>query len=47
MSVGTGNNALTDVGASFNQTTLNNNFRDIVDAFNAMRTAMVNYGLLQ
>ena len=36
MSVGTANNTVDDVGAAFNQATLNNNFRDVVDKINAI-----------
>jgi hypothetical protein len=35
-SVGTGDGTVADVGASFNQTTLNNNFKDVADAINAI-----------
>lgn len=34
--VGTADGTLADVGASFNQTTLNNNFRDLADKLNAL-----------
>jgi len=33
-SVGTGDGTIADVGGAFNQTTLNNNFKDIADAVN-------------
>lgn len=46
MSVGTGSDTVADVGASFNQTTLNNNFRDLVDKVNSIRSVLVAYGLL-
>lgn len=46
MAVGTGDDTVADVGSSFNQTTLNNNFRDLVNKVNAFRTALRNYGLL-
>ncbi len=45
MSVGTADGTVADVGAAFNQTTLNNNFRDVGERVNAMRTALVNLGL--
>jgi hypothetical protein len=45
MSVGTGDNAVADVGAAFNQATLNNNFRDLVNKVNELRTILVNVGL--
>ena len=37
MSVGTGDTTVQDVGTSFNQTTLNNNFRDLVNQVNNLR----------
>jgi hypothetical protein len=37
VSVGTSDNTVADVGASFSQTTLNNNFRDIADNYNLLR----------
>lgn len=46
VSVGTGDGTVADVGGAFNQTTLNNNFRDVADKINEIRTALVNYGLL-
>jgi len=45
MAVGTGDNSVVDVGTTFNQTTLNNNFRDLVDKVNAIRTILVNVGI--
>ncbi len=36
---GTTGNAIVDVGASFNQTTLNNNFRVLEDKINALLSA--------
>jgi hypothetical protein len=40
MTVGTANNTVDDVGAAFNQATLNNNFRDVVEKLNAVITAL-------
>lgn len=37
--------AISDVGASFNQTTLNNNFRVLRDAYNKLETIVHNLGL--
>lgn len=37
---GTTGNAIVDVGASFNQTTLNNNFRALEDKINAVIAAL-------
>lgn len=37
---GTTGNAIVDVGASFNQTTLNNNFRALEDKINAILAAL-------
>jgi len=45
MAVGTGDNSVADVGTVFSQTTLNNNFRDLVDKVNAIRTILVNVGI--
>jgi hypothetical protein len=45
MSVGTGDNAVVDVGTAFSQATLNNNFRDLVDKVNAIRAILVNVGI--
>ncbi len=45
-SVGTGDDTVADVGAAFNQTTLNNNFRDLVDKVNAIRTRLVDAGII-
>jgi hypothetical protein len=44
--VGTADNTIADVGASFNQTTLNNNFADLAAKCNALRTLLRNYGLM-
>ena len=46
VSVGTADGTVADVGAAFNQTTLNNNFRDLADKINQLRTALVNLGLV-
>jgi len=46
VSVGTADGTVADVGSSFNQTTLNNNFRDLADKINQIRTALVNIGIL-
>jgi hypothetical protein len=43
---GTGDNTIADVGSSFSQTTLNNNFRDLSDKVNAIITALKNAGLM-
>lgn len=45
MSVGTADGAMDDVGASFNQTTLNNNFRELRDKYEALRTRIRNFGI--
>lgn len=45
-SVGTADGTLADVGGAFNQTTLNNNFRDLSDKVNALLAAMRTAGLL-
>lgn len=39
---GTYDGTVADVGAAFNQTTLNNNFRDVTDTVNSLRTQLVN-----
>lgn len=39
-SVGVADGTLADVGAAFNQTTLNNNFRDVQDKLNAILAAL-------
>jgi len=36
-----------DVGGAFNQTTLNNNFRDLADTINNIRTALINANIIQ
>lgn len=38
--VGTADGTVDDVGASFNQTTLNNNFREITDTLDAIQAAL-------
>ncbi|WP_045562985.1 hypothetical protein [Streptomyces sp. FxanaA7] len=43
---GTADGTIADVGASFNQATLNNNFRDLSDKVNAIITALKNAGLM-
>lgn len=45
-SVGTGNDAVDDVGAAFNQVTLNNNFRDLVDKLNTVLTRLRSAGII-
>lgn len=40
VSVGTSDGTVADVGAAFNQTTLNNNFRDVADKLNAVLAAL-------
>lgn len=44
---GTANDTVTDVGASFDQTTLNNNFKDLAAKINELRTALVTAGVLR
>ncbi|MFF5703400.1 hypothetical protein ACFY7H_12965 [Streptomyces sp. NPDC012794] len=43
---GTGDNTIADVGASFSQATLNNNFRDLSDKVNAIIAALKAAGLM-
>lgn len=43
---GTADGTIADVGASFSQATLNNNFRDLSDKLNAIITALKNAGLM-
>lgn len=43
---GTGNDVMADVGVAFNQATLNDNFRDLVDKIEEIRSALVNHGLI-
>lgn len=42
---GTASDTIADVGASFTQATLNNNFKSLADRINAIITAMENAGL--
>ncbi len=44
---GSANNTVTDVGGSFNQATLNNNFADLIDQINLLRSLLRAYGLMQ
>lgn len=46
MSVGTSDGTIADVGAAFNQTTLNNNFRDVGDKVNAILAALRTAGVI-
>lgn len=43
---GTADDTVADVGASFNQATLNNNFADLIAKINALRAAVRNAGLI-
>lgn len=43
---GTTGNTVSDVGSSFTQATLNNNFKAVADKINALRTALVAAGVL-
>jgi hypothetical protein len=43
---GTADGTVADVGAAFNQGTLNNNFADLIDKINKVRTALRNLGLM-
>ncbi len=45
-SVGTGDDTVADVGAAFNQTTLNNNFRDLTDKVNTILTRLRDAGII-
>lgn len=45
VSVGTSDGVVADVGGAFNQTTLNNNFRDLADKINAIRAVIRAYTL--
>jgi len=47
VSVGTADGTVADVGGAFNQTTLNNNFRDLADTINNIRTALINANIIQ
>lgn len=44
--VGTADGTVADVGASFNQATLNNNFRDLSDKVNEVIAALKAAGLM-
>lgn len=46
-SVGTADGTVDDVGAAFNQTTLNNNFKEITTLLGALRTALVDAGIIK
>lgn len=43
---GTADGTVADVGASFNQTTLNNNFQDLATKINEIRTSLRNAGIM-
>ena len=43
---GTSDGTVADVGASFNQATLNNNFRDVADKLNAVLAALRAAGII-
>ena len=45
--VGASDSTVDDVGAAFNQTTLNNNFKECTSRLNALRDALVNLGLIK
>lgn len=44
--VGTADGTLADVGATFNQATLNNNFRDLADKVNAILVELRKAGII-
>src|SRR5687768_69383 len=46
MTVGTADGTIADVGAAFNQTTLNNNFRDVGEKINAILAALRTAGII-
>lgn len=46
MTVGTADGTVADVGAAFNQTTLNNNFRDLGEKINSIRTLLRTVGFM-
>jgi hypothetical protein len=46
VSVGTADGTVADVGGAFNQTTLNNNFRDIADKLNEVIDELQALGLI-
>ena len=45
--MGSADGTVDDVGAAFNQTTLNNNFKECSTRINALRDALVNLGLIK
>jgi hypothetical protein len=45
-SVGTGDNALVDVGGAFSQATLNNNLRDLSNKINEILVALRDAGVI-
>jgi hypothetical protein len=46
VSVGTADGTIADVGGAFNQTTLNNNFRDLADKYNTLLAACRGAGII-
>lgn len=46
VSVGTPSSTISDVGAAFSQTTLNNNFRSLADKVNAIISVLQSNGTL-
>jgi len=44
--VGTADGTVDDVGGSFNQTTLNNNFKEVTAKIAAILTALRNHGII-
>lgn len=44
--VGTADGTVDDVGAAFNQATLNNNFREITDTLDAIQAALRGAGII-
>jgi hypothetical protein len=44
--VGTADGTVADVGGAFNQTTLNNNFRDVVAHINSILAVLKNAGIM-
>jgi len=45
-STGSASDTISDVGSSFNQTTLNNNFKSLAEKFNALNTALENAAII-
>jgi hypothetical protein len=43
---GTADGTVADVGSSFNQTTLNNNFQDLATKINEIRTSLRSAGIM-